>query len=341
MLLRRLFAVLVSVGLVLAATVVRARLFPDEPDAPALDELRVACVEELASVCDELRASGVAPMTEPAVSTLARFTQPDPGVDVWVTVEPWPALAADARSREGLTELTSASSEVLARSPLLLAARADRFEAIADACEDGEVTWRCIGDLSGDSWSDLGAPAGWGVVDVAFNAPAETAEGLLVLAQITSDYFDGAPVTGQGLRDPDYFAWMADLGRSANQVAGQTPLERMLLTGGADVEFTGVIEGTAAPLLQSAPARAERIVLRDVGPPVTADVRVVGYGAAGEASVADIADVLSTPLADNGWRTVDAASSESASDDGAAGRGPASPAVLEALRQTWTEVSNR
>lgn len=342
MVLRRLLALLVAVGLVLAAVAVRARVFSDTPDAPdalALDELQVVCAAELASVCEALRPSGVTPVVETAASTLARFAQPDHGVDVWVTLDPWHALAAITRSRDGLPEVVAAPSAVLARSPLVLAARDDRLTALEAVCRGGTVTWRCIGDRAGQAWAQLDAPAAWGTVEVAFNQPADAAEGLLSLVQVTSAYFDGGAVTSQTLRDPDYFAWLADLGRSANQVAGQTPLERMLLTGGADVEFTGVIEGAAQPLLRSAPARAERIELRELEPQVTADVRAVGYGPTGEASAAAIAAQLQAPLADDGWRVVDAASPAPEPTARADGAASPSPAALEALRQTWIEVS--
>jgi hypothetical protein len=338
MLLRRLLAVLLAVGLVLAAVQIRARLFADGPDPAVLDGLRVVCVEELASVCDEaLQPIGVAPVGQEAAATVARFADREPGIDVWVTFEPWPELAANVRDGAGLPELTSVSSAVLARSPVLLAAQRDRLAALEQAC-GGDVTWRCIGDRSGDPWSDLDAPAGWGDVDVAFNRPTDTAEGLLTLVQVTSSNFDGGPVTSRAVGTPEYFAWLAELGRSAKQVSGQTPLDRMLVTGAADVEFTGVIEGAARPKLRSASSSAERIELREPTPTVTADVRAVGYGAAGEASVETIAAQVSDALADAGWQRVDAASSESEAA-GTAGLDTPSPAALELLRTTWRDVS--
>lgn len=344
MLLRRLLAVLVAVGLVLAAGVVRARLDTDAPDAPALDELRIVCLDELAAVCEELGVAGAAPVVEEAATTVDRFAQRDPGVDVWVTFEPWSTLAADARRREQLPELASTPSAVLATSPVLLAARSDRLAALEGACEGAQLTWRCIGDRAGAPWSQLDAPAAWGDVDVAFNRPADTAEGLLTLAQLGAAFLDGAPVTPQAVAAPEFFAWLADLGRASRQVAGQSPLERMLLTGGADVEFTGVVEGAARPLLDDAPAWEERIELRELSPTVAAQVRVIGYGATGRAAMSTIATQLLDPLAAAGWRAADAASSPSgaptsAPSDGRASVGTPSAAALEALRQTWIEVS--
>lgn len=344
MLLRRLLAVLVAVGLVLAAGLVRARLERDAPDQPALDELRIVCLDELAAVCEELGAVGVAPVTEAATTTVDRFAQRDPGVDVWVTFEPWSTMAADARRRAQLPELGSTPSAVLATSPVLLAARSDRLAALEGACDGAQLTWRCIGDRAGAPWSQLDAPAAWGDVDVAFNRPADTAEGLLTLAQLAAAFLDGAPVTPQAVATPEFFAWLADLGRSASQVAGQAPLERMLLTGGADVEFTGVVEGAALPLLDDAPASQERIELRELSPTIDAQVRVIGYGTSGQAAMSTIATQLLDPLAVTGWRPADAASSPSGAPTSSAsqrqaGVGTPSAAALEALRQTWIEVS--
>ncbi len=339
MLLRRLLAVLVAVGLVLAAALIRERLFSGDTGTATAEQVRVVCVEELASVCDTLRTQDSVDAIEDAATTVERFALPDPGVDVWITFDPWPELAAAARARQGLPELDSMSSDVLARSPVLLAARADRLAALEPACPGGELTWRCIGDRAGAPWEDIGGQAAWGDVKVSFNRPAVTAEGLLTLAQVTSGYFDGS-FTSRSLEAPDYFAWLSDLAGEVGGTGGQAPLERMLLTGGADVEFTGVLEGTALPLLRSAPQRGEQIELRALDPGVTADVRVIGYGEAGQRAVADVAERLTAPLADAGWRTADGPAPSELEDAAVPDdNGLPSSAALEGLRQTWIEVA--
>ncbi len=341
MLLRRLIAVLVAVGLVVGAVQIRARLFPEGARAGSANDndARVVCVQELARACEAAQTDGPAPVIEDAATTVARFAQTDPGVDVWVAVDPWPELAADARAASGLAALDAASSDVIARSPVVLAARDDRLEALEPTC-GGELTWRCIGDQSGEAWDGLGGPSAWGDVEVGFNRPEQTTEGLLTLAQATSSYFDGGGFSSRSLAAPDYFAWLSDLAREAGRTGGQTPLERMLLTGGADVEFTGVLEGTALPLLAAAQQRAERIRLRALAPAVTADVRVTGYGQVGQRVAPEVADRLTEPLADNGWRVAGAPPSTELvdivlPDD----NGLPSAAALERLRQTWSEVA--
>lgn len=340
MLVRRLLAVLVAVGLVLAAVVVRGRLFPaGQASAVAVDDLRVTCVRELASVCDAVAPA--APMViEDAATTVERFDGQDPGIDVWLTLAPWPELAADARARAGLPEPTSTSSGVMARSPVVIAARRDRLAVLEPTCDADRLTWRCIADGAGRPWSDLDGDASWGRVKVGLDRPARSAQGLLALSQATSEYFDGQDWTSRSLGSTDYFSWLSGLGSAVDQPAGQTPLERMLLTGGAEFEVTAALEATSVTLLRSAPQRAGQIAVRDTTPVVTADVVVVGYGAHGTDAVDGIVARLDGPLADAGWRAgTGSGPSESPVAALPDGNGLPSPAALEALRQLWIEVS--
>lgn len=338
MVVRRVLALLLAAGLVLAAVVLRTRLL--EGGTTAADDLRLVCVRELAAVCERLGTPDSPPMVEDAATTVTRFERADAGLDVWVTIAPWPTLAADARARAGLAELPSAASDVLARSPVLLAARSDRTAVLQEACAGGELTWRCIGDHADDEWADLGGQAAWGRVKVGFDQPTVRPEGLLALSQATSSFFDGQPYNSRSLSAPDYFAWVSELGRAIDDVAGQTPLERMLLTGAADYELTGVLEATAAPLLRSAPQRSGDIELRDIGPAVTADVVAVGYGEVDRATVRELSHQVATASSDAGWRVPGSQppselDARTLPDD----NGLPSAGALEALRQTWIEVT--
>lgn len=339
MLVRRLLAVLVAVGLVFAAVQVRARLFPEASAPAAAADLRVVCVRELAPVCDAI-TSDTPPVVEDAATTVERFAEGDPGVDVWLTLVPWPELAAAGREQGGLPEVASTSSPVLARSPAVVVARRDRLRVLEPTCDDGRLTWRCVADAAGTSWADLDGDPTWGRVKVGLDRPERSAEGLLSLSQATSDFFDGEEWTSRSLSSTDYFSWLSELGAAVEQAAGQTPLERMLLTGGAEYEFAGALEATAVPLLRSAPQRAGQLVVRGVGQVVTADVVVVGYGQAGSPAVEAAAAQVGGALVDAGWRA-GAAQPPSESpvpalpDD----NGLPSPAALEALRQLWIEVA--
>jgi hypothetical protein len=339
MLWRRLLALASAVLLVVGAAWLRAQLFPDETGGLGVDAPRVVCVAELDEACGRLDVPAASVVIEDAAATVAGLAEPRPGIDVWVTVAPWPELAADAREAAGRPALPSATGEVLARSPVLLAARADRLEALEPACDGGAATWRCVGDHAGDPWTDVGGQAAWGRVKVGLDQPSTSAVGLLTLAAATTSWADGAPLDAQLLGDPATFAWLSELAEDSESGGGQSPLERMLLTGGAEYEFTGALESAARPLLRRAPAGGDAITLRRPAPIVTADVVVVGYGAVDAEAVDAFARRIRPALAAGGWRTADDRASEPAAGALPAESGLPSAGVLEELRRTWVEVS--
>lgn len=334
MVVRRLLALVLAVGLVVGALQLRQRLFGDAPaDVP--DDVRLVCVTELADVCAGLQ--GRAPVIEDATTTVARFEQRDPGLDVWLTVQPWPEFAVNARQRATQPELVSQSSDVLARSRVLMAVWVARAAALEGECA-GALTWRCIGERADQPWAQIGGESGWGRVKVGLDAPSTSAAGLLELAQATSSYFGGQAFNSRLLDDPDFFAWLSTLA-AAVEDTGQPPVERMLLTGSADYEFVGTLESFAAPLLARASGRADQIELRQVEPALTADVVAVGYGNA-TAAAEGIAEQVRAPLADRGWRVPGAeTSSELEPANLPSNNGLPSVAALEALRRTWMEVA--
>lgn len=338
MLLRRLLALALAAGLVIGAWQARARLFGADGADRAPANLRVACVRELAHVCEALDASSP-PLVEEAATTVARFGDPELPLDVWLTLDPWPTLATNTRERAGQTELAQQVSPVLARAPVVLAVHADRLAPMQEVC-GGTLSWRCLAERADEPWADLGGESTWGRVKVGIDQPADSAGGLLTLTGATASYFDGATLSSQSLRSPDYFAWLSDLAGAIGTTANQSPFERMLLTGSAEYEFVGVLESTAVSLLRQAPGRAEQIMVQRPEPVVTADVVAVGYGSGAEDAVARIVEQVAEPLADSGWRVPDAAPP---SEVDAAGlpddNGLPSAAVLEALQQTWVEVT--
>lgn len=339
MLLRRLLALALAVGLVLGAMQARERFFgagAAAPDVP--DDLRVACVAELAAVCESLEMSSPA-LVEQVGTTIQRFGDPELPFDVWLTVTPWPQLAADVRVRSGHNELAEQRSDVLARSPVVIAAQNNRVDVITDTCE-GAVSWRCLAERADTPWADLGGESGWGRVKVGLDHPADRAGGLLALAQATASYFDDASYNTQSLGSTDFFAWVSDLAAAAGDGSDQSPFERMLLTGSADYEFVGELEAGAVPLLARSPGRAEQITILRPDPMVTADVVAVGYGDAAQATVEQVVEQVTQPLADNGWR-VPGAEQPSELEDIAMpdNNGLPSAATLESLRQTWDDVA--
>src|SRR5918997_944959 len=115
MLMRRLLALALAVGLVVGAWQLRERVLDGGgagADA-APEDLRIACVRELEQVCQALDVP-TPPLVEEATTTVAGFSEPQLPFDVWLTIEPWPALAANARARAGQGEVPQHVSAVLA-----------------------------------------------------------------------------------------------------------------------------------------------------------------------------------------------------------------------------------
>ena len=338
MLLRRLLALALAVGLVLGAMQVRDRLLGASAAAPeAADDLRIACAAELAAVCEALETSSPA-LVEQAGTTVQRFADPDLPFDIWLTIAPWPELAADARARSGHGELPAQPSAVLARSPVVIVAQRDRVEVMNETC-GAAVSWRCLAEHADTPWPDLGGESTWGNVKVGLDHPAERAGGLLALAQATASYFEGASYNTRSLGDADFFAWLSDLAGAAGAESGQSPFERMLLTGSADYEFVGELEAIAVPLLARSPQRAEQLTILRPEPAVSADVVAVGYGDAA-AAVEGFTEQVTPVLADNGWR-VPGGEQPSELEPIALPdtNGVPTAATLETLRQTWAEVA--
>jgi hypothetical protein len=336
---RRLLALVSAVLLVVGAVWLRAWLFPDEAGGLGVDAPRIVCVAELDEACGQLDLPAASIRIEDAAATVADLAQADPDIDVWVTVQPWPELAADARAAAGRPPLPSVTSDVVARSPVVLAARSDRLRVLEPACDGGTVTWSCVGDHAGDAWADLGGQAAWGRVEVALDQPATSVTGLLTLAAAATSWADGAPLDDRVLADPAFFAWLSELAEDSDSGGGQSPLERMLVTGGAEHEFTGTLDSFARPLLRRAPAGAEGVALRRPDPVVTADVVVVGYGDVDAAAVAAFADLLRPALTASGWQPATDGATEPAGGALPADDGLPSAGVLEQLRRTWVEVS--
>jgi hypothetical protein len=271
--------------------------------------------------------------------TVEDLTAATPEVDVWVTVAPWPQLAADARAFAGsdvaLPPLSSTrGSRVLARSPVVAVAHEDR-PSLDQICDGQTASWTCLADHAGQPWQELGGDPAWGTVDVALPDPAMRVDGLLTLLQMTGAYFDGAAVTGQRLEQADYAAWLSDLAREVE--VDTSPLVGMLRTGPAEYEFTGALESEVVQ--RRTASRAGELDVSRLPPPVTAEVVAVGYGAVDTETVDAVGDLLAAPLADAGW-WVDG-TAPSPGPTGAAptgGTGLPSATVLEGLRRMWIEA---
>lgn len=362
-------ALVAAVIMVVGAVVVRARLSSEQVAIPGgggtpIEEgssspqtegpLTLSCPSELESVC-----TGVEPATgersvqvtiEPAADTaetLATSTIDNPaGPQAWLVPAPWVEVTTALRDPAAGPVVEPSTTEVLARSPLVLAAWEDRAVALDAAC-GRPLDWPCLGEQAGRSWADdLGQDGASGTVRPAHQAPGVGATGLLVLGQAVAGYSGTADLGAQALDQPAFAGWFADLQDAVpSGVPGTGSLTTAMLTRGrAAFDVAGVTEAEAVGLLGRAGGGRELPVLRYPEPLATADTLLVAYAGSGGADrlEQELGGPLRERLAAAGWR-VDGGAPDGApgdapttlpEDDGLPGGG-----FLVALRNRYQEVA--
>ena len=338
---KRLLALVAAVGMVAGALWLRERL--EEPgsggragsEAPATTT--VVCVTELAPVCTAV-ADAHPELTvriEDAAVTETALTASEtrPTIDAWLTFAPFVTIVEEQRQRSGRSPVFDDVAEPLAWSPLVIAIWKDREELLRARC-GGEITWRCIGEVAGSAWVDLGGPATWGPVKPGHPTPATTAVGLLVIGQAAGSFFGSADYASNDFTDPAFRAWFERLERSvpALPASPRTPLDEMLSKGPATFDLTGSTEAAAAPSVARSRDR-DRLSVLYPSPGATAEVviaPVAGSDAGGRVQKLFSSDEATATLADTGWQ-VDTAARPA--DDGLP-----RPGVLQALRSLRAEV---
>lgn len=276
----RILAALAAVAMVVGSVAVRARI-DDRPARPGTT-LRLACSSDLAPVCRALQAEGgpdVEATVQADAETASVLTAVEPGgrapFDGWLTTAPWPAIVAKARARVARGPLLEVGG-VLARSPVVLAVRADRREVLTGHC-GAEPGWRCLGEVAGTPWAGLdGGRAEWGTVKPGL-PPVGTTAGLAVLGGATAAYFDGAveaaALTRDELDDPGFVEWLRRLERAV-PARPPSPFQTLLLRPAFDA--VGVLEAEAVP--GAASAAGAKPVLFYPSPVATADVVLATTG---------------------------------------------------------------
>lgn len=340
---RRVLALILAVGLVGGALVVR-RALDDDRDvgadtviSPVLtEEVRVVCPTEIADACNAV--DGVAVTIEDAGDTVGRLTDPDldpatAGIDAWVIPAPWVGLTEQLAGAAAGDGPLAAPSEVVARSELVILGWDERLSWLEAHCS--EVSWRCIGDVAGVPWVDIGGGVNAGSVQPGHRSPVDSAIGLLTVGSIAADYFGGGDFSSNQI-DASFRRWFGNFEAAFEGNVGTSadpPVNQMLRVGPALYDFVGAtrVEADEAIALESRDGDDLRIV---AGPPVaTADLVVVAVsGAPGEQGVAGVTDDIGAALLDAGWSAPDAAGL-------AADSGLPSDGVLLALRMLWEVVT--
>jgi hypothetical protein len=350
---KRLLALVVAVALVGAALGIRAAIDSGDgsSSSPSAAGGRpsLLCAAELEAACSALaRNNDIEVSVEPAgVTTDGLSTLPDDqlrdlGFDGWLTLSRDAAIVRDRRDRASLAPALGASTDRIARSPLVIGIWKDRAAALASTCADRAVTWKCIGDAAGRPWTASGGQPGWGTVKPGHADPATTGEGLLVIGQEATSFFGRSNLSLDDYSDDAFLGWFDRLESSVRDIDS---FEQMLAGGPALYDMVGTTEADAAPAL----ARATRELRGQVellypAPVATADVVFAPIeGAGGADRLRDVVtgDDGRAALAAAGWRV----------DGEPRARGvPATPPLaardnlpdagsLQALLQTWREVT--
>ena len=340
---RTLLALVAATAMIVAALYFRAggsdgdgRIIPDLASEPA----SLVCIPELASVCEDLAGDDVDVTIEEAGDTADRLAGTNVVAhDAWLTLAPWPQIAAQTRDRELGPDLPPAGGP-LARSPLVMVVARERAEVLDDEC-GGVLSWRCVGRVAGLPWSRIGGAETWGQVKPGFRDPELSASGLLVAAQASTEFVQ-APLSVRGMDTDAFLAWSAQLEQSVQShgTSENPPLERQVQIGPASFDVVGALEAEAAPALTS--QRARNLELRY---PETMVVAEVVLAPLREGRGADrLRDLLAESggpaLAAAGWRVAGELPEAVPSDAPAVPDDANLPeaGVLYALRATWGEI---
>ncbi|MGH8978868.1 MAG: hypothetical protein ACRDV7_12385, partial [Acidimicrobiia bacterium] len=301
---------IVAIAMVGGAFAVRELVIEDDDSSAAGggrdsgDELRVACIAELADVCADLDADAtIANAGDTAAELVAASGEPD--FDAWITVAPWSQIVRDQR--------TAAGSDPVLDADIGPVARTDRAEVLAGTC-GGEVRWTCVGERAGTPWGGFGGDETWGNLRPA-HAEAETsAIGLLALGQAVGDFVatDEIPVdrvTPIDWENNDAFAgWFQQLERAIPSNAfepGREPFDRWLQTRGTAYDIVATTEAAARTQLEAATgAVRDSTTVLYPRPVATADVVLTPV--AGGIGAEDLEDDLRDALLEHGYRVGDA-----------------------------------
>ena len=93
----------------------------------------------------------------------------------------------------------------------------DRLDAITASCEDGALTWKCVGDVAGKPWSTIGGEDTWGAVKPGFADPLTDGIGALVLAQGAVSFFGTTDLSSDQFNEDDFQRWIRQLATAVPQ----------------------------------------------------------------------------------------------------------------------------
>lgn len=195
---KRLLAVLVAAGLIVAAVLIRGQVIDGDDEPASAEPTTLVCAPDLASLCNA--AASTPGLT---TRTASDATMPLASDEVWLTLAPLPDAV------EGYT------SEVLASSPLALVLVPDEAEQLRVACP--ELDWSCIGAQAGRPWASGDGAVRPGV------APIDTAIGQVSVAAVVRGFFANTSID---TTDPAWIPWSRRLSNVVGTISlsGGTPI---------------------------------------------------------------------------------------------------------------------
>lgn len=310
---RRGVAIAIAIVLIGGAFFVRDAINGGESEGQASSDdqrPRLLCASELGAACDELARDGnIDVHIEPAATSIARLTaladdqRADLDFDGWIAPAVQPDVVDGTRQLAGNASVFGERTDPLARSPLVLVHWNDRRGTVLAAACNGNIDWKCLGDVAGKPWSSIGGDSAWGAVKVAHADPATSATGLLELGQASVSKSGKRSLSRDEIQDPAFSDWFTNLEAATRSEATADPVSTMLTFGPSELDVAGVAEAQACPTLSSA-ALASKLDVRAPKPVMTVDV--VFASVRGNSRAADLADQVEDrapkALARTGWR---------------------------------------
>lgn len=328
MIVKRIGAVLVAVGLIVGAIVLRHSM--DNSSSPGsspsttpatTSTASVICATEFAELCKQLVGSFDVTI-EPAGVTLDRLAKASGSQlpDAWLTLDPFPAMLDDTRVRFGLSTVVRDTTVIGVTDPALVMLT-DRATAFKAACA-ASVPWRCLGELAGSAWSDHAGQVSWGTVRPALSDPASEATGLLGFANAVGGYFNSVDFDRNSWEtDPKFSSWLRNLTANTLVVlSGSTPLSTILVRQSAlNIAATSEAEVSQVPT-------SSRTKFGVVGPtpPITLSLVLSRFRSTSASLTTTLGNLAQTRF---GWRA----------PTGAKPKLPAGTFI--ALRQLWKDAT--
>lgn len=343
----RVGALVVAVGLVLGALVLRAgrdgtREVVEGPTTgqEVIDAVTatLVCTDDLEALCRDALPIGSALPVEgrPADALASDLARAGTTTSALVPTA-WADVVDDARARAGLPPLERGG--VVVSTTLAMAVWEDRGAVLAAACglpDADALTWSCVGDHADRPWQDLGGDVRWGRVVVGHASP-DQGLGLVATTAVVASR-TGQPFALAQLRDPAFTAWFRQLERAIGSFdpAGGSHLRAMVTRGPsvADVAVATIADAATLPVADTA---FGAITVVQAAPVLPVDLVVVGSD---PDAVVALTDALRTrevarAFADRGWNPGPAVPPDDTTELSPLPDG----GVLTAVRTVWDEVA--